>query len=238
MPSYVSHTIMARNVYEKQKTKNVDLNYMVTYSLGGDLTKFSKCRYESHNKSKEKFLKNMLYYIKTNNLENDPEILGVLYGHICHYAFDDTVHPLVRKMAKDCAPNKKNHSFIESFYDIYLVKEKYNKKINEYDNKELFKGKVTKKISKMIDYSYYKTYDLKHLSRYYKFNIWLYKKIKYLYMVLNIRTIQKFTGYTKFLEKNKNKDLLNEKTKIYPESFRNLYDKSINLALQEIEKIK
>ena len=246
MPSYISHTIMARDVYKKLKNNNVDLNYMLTYSLGGDLLKFSKCRYESHKKSKELFFKNMITYIKNNSLEDDSEILGVLYGHICHYALDDTMHPLVRKMAKECKPNKKNHGFIESYYDIYLVKEKYNEEINKYDNKALFKGKITKKISKMLDYSYDKTYNIKHLSRYYKLNIFLYKKIRYLYMIFNIKTIQNLTGYTNFININKNIDLLNNNNEIEyrninnetrKDSFNNLYEESIRIALKEIEKI-
>ena len=56
MPSYVSHTIMAKDVYKKINDKKVDYNYMVTFSLGGDLCKYSKCRYESHNIKQEDFL--------------------------------------------------------------------------------------------------------------------------------------------------------------------------------------
>ena len=32
MPAYVSHTIMAREVYKKIDNKNVNLDYMVTFS--------------------------------------------------------------------------------------------------------------------------------------------------------------------------------------------------------------
>ena len=37
MPAYVSHTIMARDVYKNLNNKKVSLDYMITYSLGGDL---------------------------------------------------------------------------------------------------------------------------------------------------------------------------------------------------------
>ena len=56
MPSYTAHTIMARDVYKKLKNKkDVSLDYMLTYSLGGDLTNFAKCRHTSHNKNREEW---------------------------------------------------------------------------------------------------------------------------------------------------------------------------------------
>ena len=250
MPSYISHTIMAREVYEKLKSKrqniNVSLEYMLTFSLGGDLTKFSKCRYISHNKTKKEFFKNMIDYIKKNNLQEDNETLGVLYGHICHYAFDDITHPLVRRLTKECKQNKKNHRFIENYYDIYLAKEKQNKQVNKYNNKELFKGKMNKKITNIINYSYEKTYQIKNISKYYKFNIWLYKKIKYLYLIFGIKNFQKVTGYTRFLQDNRNIDLLNNNNKVdfknqrntlCKDSFDMLYNKAVERSLKAIREI-
>ena len=144
MPSYVSHTIMAREVYKELKESNVDLNYITTFSLGGDLTKFSKCRYECHRLEKRKeFFDNLVTYIKDNKLEKNPKVIGFLYGHICHYAFDDIVHPLVRKISKICKKSKKNHGFIELYYDNYLVNKKYGTSSNKYDNKLGFIWRTT-----------------------------------------------------------------------------------------------
>ena len=164
MPSYVSHTIMARDVYKKLKDDSVDLDYMLTYSLGGDLSKLAKCRYQSHRlDTREKFFDSLIKYVLDNKLEKDPKVKGVIYGHLCHYAFDDLAHPLIRKLCKVCEPHKNNHGFLEIYYDIYLVDKKYKLPLSKYDNKVLFKGKMTKDISNMIDYAYHETYNCKHL---------------------------------------------------------------------------
>ena len=245
MPSYTAHTIMARDVYKKLKNKkDVSLDYMLTYSLGGDLTNFAKCRHTSHNKNREEFFNTLCKYAKDNNLNKDPEIIGLIYGHICHYALDDMAHPLVRKLAKK-AKGKRSHYHVEDNFDKYLVSKKYHTDVNKYDNKVLFKGKVTKKIKNILDYAYEKNYNEKHLSRYYKFNIFLYKKIKYLYIIPGIKLYRKITGFTKFLKLNKSIDLLNnnhETTfkidgKERNDSLKDLYDKSIEKALKDIEKI-
>ena len=109
MPAYISHTIMAREVYKRINNKYVNEEYMITFSLGGDLTKYSKCRRDSHNKLLDEFIYNMCMYMRRKNLTYDGECLGVLYGHICHYIMDTRVHPLVRKIDKCCEKNKHNH---------------------------------------------------------------------------------------------------------------------------------
>ncbi|MBQ6546586.1 MAG: hypothetical protein IJL74_01140 [Bacilli bacterium] len=246
MPTYVTHTIMAREVYKKLNNPNVSLDYMLTHSLGGDLTNFSKVRYDSHHKNRKEFFENMCAYIKENNLTEDPQALGVLYGHICHYALDDTAHPLVRKVSKTCVPNKKNHGCLEYYYDMEIVKEKYNKSINKYNNREIFKGRVNRKIAKLLDNTYEKTYNCKHLSRYYRFNIFIYKKIKYFYFFFSNNILFKAIGLAKFLKENKDVDLLNKKHKITyksingkeeSKSFDQLYKESINKALKDIKEV-
>ena len=59
MPAYVSHTIMARDVYDRIDNKNVNLDYMLTFSLGGDLARFSKCKRTSHKIKTEEFIDNI-----------------------------------------------------------------------------------------------------------------------------------------------------------------------------------
>ena len=68
MPAYVSHSIMALDVYNKLDKKDVSLDYMLTYSLGGDLARFSKCRRECHKVKTEEFIDNMWNYMKDNKI--------------------------------------------------------------------------------------------------------------------------------------------------------------------------
>ena len=246
MPAYVSHTIMARDVYEKINNKNVNLDYMITFSLGGDLSKYAKCRRDSHRIKKDEFIFNMCDYMKKNKLINDSECLGVLYGHICHMIMDDVMHPLIRKVDKICDDRKRDHTLIEGYIDSYLVKYKYKKTIDKYDNKVLFKGKINKKIKDMIDCVYNETYNTKHVSRYYKFNIFLYKKIKYLYKIFGVNLLKKISGFNKFIKKNKNIDIFNNDNRVCyinyigfkeNENVINLYNESVLLAKLYIDNI-
>ena len=143
MPGFVSHTVMARDVYHRLKNKCANLDYMVTYSLGGDLSKYAKCRYETHHKDMDKFIYNMADYIKENNLINNKDIMGVLYGHICHYVMDSIIHPLVRKVDKSCISNRHNHTLIEVYYDNYLVNYRYQIDKSEYLKNGILKIKST-----------------------------------------------------------------------------------------------
>mgnify|MGYP003292612585 CR=1 FL=1 len=76
MPAYVSHVIMASDVYDKIDNKYINKDYMLTFSLGGDLARFSKCRRISHKIKQEEFIDNMWKYIKNNGLDNDSRYLG------------------------------------------------------------------------------------------------------------------------------------------------------------------
>lgn len=246
MPAYVSHSIIAREVYNKIKNDNVSLEYMLTFSQGGDLCKYSKCRRDSHNIKQDEFIYNMADYIVSNGLINDKECIGVLYGHICHYVMDDAIHPLIRKVDKTCKKRKNNHTLIEGYYDSYLSRTHFQRQINKYDNKAIFKGKMNRKVSKMINYVYELTYDTKNVSRYYKFNIFLYKKIKYLYKIFSLETLKKYSGFNEFMEDNKNVDLFNNDNKIRYNDYRKKescesldesYERSIKRAIDYINKI-
>ena len=245
MPSYVSHTLMARDVYDRLKRKDISLEYMLTFSLGADLSKYSKCRYDSHHSDIDKFIHNMAIYIKDNNLTNDMEVLGLLYGHICHYVMDETVHPLVKNISKNCLRSKRNHTLIEGYYDSYLVNKKLNISIDKYDNKFVLSGNVNNKIAKIIDYAYFSTYGVGHISRYYKFNIWLYRKIKYLYKMFSLDFLKKVSGFNKFILNNKI-DICNNNHHIkYYDCQNNLvcsglsevYDESIDRSIKKIKEI-
>ena len=246
MPGFVSHTVMAHDAYDMIDKNKVNLDYMVTYSLGGDLCKYAKCRYDSHHKDMDKFIYVMTDYIKENNLVNDKELMGVLYGHICHYVMDSIIHPLVRKVDKTCIMNKYNHTLIEEYYDSYLVKERYKIDKKDYLKKRILKAKVNRKISKMLDYAYMKVYNTDRVSMYYKFNLLLYKLLSNIYIIFSKRFIEKIIGLNKFLDNNKDIDLFNDNNKIIYkyylgydcyDSLLSLYEESIDIACEYINNV-
>ena len=247
MPAYISHAIMANDVYNKINNSNVSLDYMLTYSLGGDLARFSKCRRISHKIKTEEFIDNMWMYMKNNNLVNNPYYLGVLYGHICHYYMDCVCHPLIRKVDKmSVNVGFKNHTIIESYIDSYLVKNKYNKDMDKFNTKYIFKGNILK-VYKMIDYVYDKTYGVKYVSLSYFITKIMYSKVRWFFILFGKKLLKRIFCFNKYMNVNKNLDILNNKKEIEynnylgnkcNDSFMELYDKSIELAICRINGLK
>jgi len=247
MPAYISHSIMARDVYEKIDNNSVSLNYMLTYSLGGDLARFSKCRRECHKIRMEEFIDNMWIYMKDNKLDKDGIYLGVLYGHICHYYMDMMCHPLIRKVDKiSIGVGIKSHTLIEGYIDSYLVKKKYGVDISKFKTKEIFKGKV-KCVYKMIDYVYYKTYGVKYVSFSYFLSIFLYSKIRWLFILFGKKVLRRFSKFDEYMKVNIDLDIVNSKKKIKYnnyfgeecfDSFMNLYNKSVDVTICRINNLK
>ena len=247
MPAYMSHIIMAKDVYDKIDNKKVSLDYMLTFSLGGDLCRFSKCRRLSHRIKMEEFIDNISNYIKDNDLFSDGRYMGFLYGHICHYYMDMVCHPLIRKIDKiSIRTRMKSHTLIEGYIDSYLVKYKYNRDIRDINTKEMFKGNVIK-LSKMIDYIYNKTYGIKYLSISYYITKIMYSKVKWLFIIFGKKILRKISGFDKYIRINKNIDIVNSDKSIYykdylgkeiNDSFMELYDKSIELSIERINGLK
>lgn len=247
MPAYISHTVMANDVFNKINNSRVDLNYMLTYSLGGDLARFSKCRRTCHREKTEEFIDNMWLYIKDNNLVNDKCYMGVLCGHICHYYMDYVCHPLIRKVDKISNSVKiKSHTLIEAFIDAYLVKSKYNQDIGKFDTRYIFKGNI-RQVYKMIDDVYNKTYLVKYVSISYFFTKILYSKIRLLFKIFGKKLLMKVFCFNKYINVNKDLDILNNKKKIEyknylgnicNDSFMELYEESIRLAVNRINNLK
>lgn len=223
MPAYINHILMAKDTLKKEN------NYLTTFSLAGDLTKFSKVRYKSHHELENEFIYHMADYIKINKEENNECLLNTLYAHICHYVMDKTIHPLIRQTSKECeSVGINNHTMLEFHYDKLLLENKYNIKYSKFKTNKLLSAKL-KKVSKMIDYSYEKTYHIKHISNFYKLNILLYKSINILKIFPIKNILIKMFKYEKFIRINKDK--LNEK------EYFNLYEKSIEESIKYIEKI-
>lgn len=223
MPAYINHILMTKDTLKKED------NYLTTFSLAGDLTKFSKVRYKSHHELEEDFIYHMADYIKINKEKNNTYLLNTLYAHICHYIMDKTIHPLIRKVSKECTKvSINNHTMIEFYYDEFLLEKKYNINYSQFKTNKLLSAKV-KNVSKMIDYAYEKTYHIKHISNFYKLNILLYKSINILKIFPIKNILIRLFNYKKFIKINKDK--LKEK------EYFNLYNKSIEESIKYIEKI-
>lgn len=91
MADIITHIYLSKEI-------NINNNSMLTFSIGPDAFYFSKYkRYGKimHRKNVLLFFKNYISYIKSNNLVNNKEVLGSLYGFISHYILDKNIHPYV-----------------------------------------------------------------------------------------------------------------------------------------------
>lgn len=206
MPSTMTHTYFAEDVYEKldknikQKLKN-NLNFFKTFAQGPDPLFFydiigfkqeiRKFGGYVHKNNTQDFYINLITYIKDNNLENDSHVLAFLYGFICHYVSDSTIHPFIQYKTgefkkKDKKTYKYNglHHEMEYYIDIYLI---YQKERIEPKNFKVYKNilnikNLTPNLIKTIDFVFKTTYNKDNMSDIYLKGV---KKMKSFFKIFN-----------------------------------------------------
>ena len=230
MAGTLTHAYFAEDLYEKldKKTKSNLKNYkenLKTYSQGHDIFFFTfnvinikqrKIGNYMHKNNTRDFFKNMIIYIKENNLQNNYEIMSYLYGYIAHYCLDSTVHPYVtyktgvfKRKKKDTYKYNSKHSDLESYIDAYFINKRENMIPNKFKiYKFCFNTKVSKELSNLIDYVFLKTYNFKKMSILVKEGI---KNMKISYRLL------RYDPYK--IKKNTYKVI----DKIIPKSMKKLY---------------
>lgn len=201
MAGTITHVFFEEDVFKKldnQTKKNLEKykENLKTYAQGHDIMFFSfnftgqkKIGNFLHKNKTKDFFINMINYIVNNNLQNNFELISFLYGYICHYSLDLTVHPYItykcgifNKKKKDTYKYNSKHSNMESYIDAYMVKERMSIDPNKFKiHKFCFNTKMSKELSKMIDYIYINTYKFKNFSFYYKQGIF---NMKILYRIL------------------------------------------------------
>jgi len=227
MPSHITHIIIARKIFDNKKDIEIDEDYFVTFSLGADLSKFSKVRKLSHKIKQRELIENMCNYLIENKLMDDKYLLSTIYGHISHMVSDNVIHPLIYKEVNRCMNKKlRNHTLIESYYDAFLLKKIFNLNVLEFDLKNILCGNVSR-IAKMLDYAYYKTYGYKNISRYYRLMLFSYRNFSILYKFFGINNLIKISRYNIFLKDNI--------SCINKEEFISLYKRTINESLIHIK---
>ena len=205
MPSSMTHSYFAVDVYNKLNDKSKYkiegyVNKLKTYSLGTDPYMFynlfigkkhktiSKIQKINHTTKTKDYFLNMITYIIENNLENNKDIICYLYGSICHYFLDKTIHPFI--IYKTGIFNKNNkstykynalHEEMEYYIDIYMI---YNREKVIPKNCKFYKSifninKISIELCEMIDNIMKETYNvdnassiyIKSLKDMYSFNI-------------------------------------------------------------------
>lgn len=226
MAGTITHAYFIEDVFNKldNKTKNNLENYLEnlkTYSQGHDIMYFS-CNFTKQkkvgnylhkNKTRDFFI-NMIEYITSNNLQNNYELISFLYGYICHYSLDLTVHPYItykcgifNKKRKNTYKYNSKHGDMESYIDAYMINKRESIEPNKFKiHKFCFNTKISDELSKMIDYVYKKTYNFNNFSFYYKQGIFN-MKVSYRILRYDPHKIKKkiYNIIDKFLPKSINR---------------------------------
>lgn len=196
MPSYITHATLGKIVHNKSQTDNklyktdIKEEDILTFSLGHDLSSLSNnMNYLTHNTNTKLFFYNLISYIKTNKLYDNPNIMAYLYGHITHYYLDTLIHPYINQLTK----GELEHLLLELNFDDYIKKEILN---TNNTSKYIFNGNISKELKDCINENYYKVYNKTNIYLSYILMIKLYKEfeskktiIKVLYNNKNIYDI-------------------------------------------------
>ncbi len=150
MPSSVTHSYFSVDVYNridkniKNKLKN-NIEDLKTFSQGPDpyffydfhLTKRSKeiykINYSMHHKKINDYFLSLINYINDKKYYSNGQVMAYLYGHICHFVLDTTIHPLTiyntgiyDKKNKQTYKYNGLHEEMEYYIDIYLIYNREN----------------------------------------------------------------------------------------------------------------
>ena len=203
MPATITHAFFAKDVYEilPSEIRNcLNLNRCKTFGQSTDALMFynlflplpgkkiRKIQSYSHSHQTQEFFINMLSYMKENKIQ-DEDSYSLLVGFICHYILDSIFHPyviyrsgLMKKGKPDTYKYNNLHGFIETFFDMDMVKRRLN--VNPYRfnfGKFCFDLRpFSNDLKKVIDYTFDQTFHLKKMPSIY------YRSLKQMKIDLNL----------------------------------------------------
>lgn len=129
MPALHTHYKFGQDVLKKvnhniQKEINKEIDYYNVFNQGFDnlyyhikWNYYKKLGVKFHKKNVDIFFKNTFEYIKNNNLQNNNQIINLVYGFINHYTLDTIIHPYVNYQVKNL---NISHTKIEFIIDTIL----------------------------------------------------------------------------------------------------------------------
>jgi hypothetical protein len=241
MPSTFTHHIFALDVYDKldDKTKNRmknNLEEMKLFAQGPDVFMFfdigkvgkSKSKQLGkmvHKKNSKAFFLKIISYIKENKLENNYEVIGFLYGFICHYALDSVCHPFIFYKTGVYRENKETlkyiglHDDMESIIDAYFIKNKLQMRANKFKPHKYISevNSFSNELNNIIDNVFKDIYGWDNISNiYFK----AYQRMKRLYRIFRYDPYKiKRTIYT-IVDRIKPKKIENLKWLSYNSDFK------------------
>lgn len=189
MAAFYTHYKFGKDVINKSKLENIDMNLYTVFNQSFDNFYFynfylpfygKKIRNIAkigHRKNVNKYFEKIIKYIKKNKLENDTKVRAYLYGSINHYILDSIIHPYVFYQTGVYKKNNPKtykynglHGDLEFSLDAYL----YKKEFNKYYYKEKITNKVfvnpvfNNNLNNCIDNTFKDIFDVENGSNIYK----------------------------------------------------------------------
>ena len=192
MPATYTHHIFTKDVYKSLDTnikQKLDSDVFDLFGKSFDALFFYKPKLGSymHKNHANLYFANIIRYLRENHETHNRELLSYLYGSICHYVLDSTVHPFIYYYGGKYDKNDKktykyrgHHDYLESMIDAIIYQERYHKPIYKgHIGSEVFpKIKFTSNLSRTIDQVYFDTFEIEHGSKIYFKG---YKRFRFVY---------------------------------------------------------
>lgn len=214
MPSTATHAFFVKDVYDilpEKIGKNLNLSKCRMYGQSIDSLKFYRLfsflpgkkirdfqKYFHENQSQE-FFCNLLHYMKDNDI-HDEDTYSYLFGSICHYALDSTIHPYI--VYRSGIFDSKNpstyhynnvHTFMENFIDNDMIQRRTKTNPYYFDFSQFCFSisPFSTELANTIDFAYYNTFGISNMSQIY------YDSLKQMKMAITLfrrdpRGIKKF----------------------------------------------
>jgi len=253
MPSYRTHSIHGELILpEIDKKIEINNEMLKSFCMGPDamiLTDYNTFHYQHENNTKAFFF-TMINKIKDKKLSENSEVMAFLYGQLNHFILDLVMHPLIYYMTEGIEKKYKiqPHGLVELWIDDYTA-QKYNKNQIAYYHKMFIKDR---KLMKLIDEIYNEVYGVNNESIKYSFGMFAKVTFDVLSrrnlmgiapLIIKLFNIGDFTYKQNFDRAlpylNLNNDIwYNPETKEeYKSSFDDLWNKSIEIALETINDV-
>lgn len=243
MPSYISHSIMSEALYNGLDNKdNINVSDLRFFSYMPDLL---STKIDNHNIKVKQYFVYLLRYIKIKHLENDSNVMGYLYGFICHYYMDSLCHPFIYSLQFSTSGGGFSHYLIEGYLNQYLSREILGKDLIDIDDHYL-SGCVNNKTIDLINSSFSDIYGIDTFSDM-RTNSFLIRGIHFISKFVHDKSFLRFiSGFNRFLKNNRlnefdldnrfhnrwtNPFTLDSSTS----SFKDLYNDSICLSMETID---
>lgn len=254
MPTVYTHYKFGQDILNKLSKKQQtsireNINYYNMYNQGFDnLYYHFKWQYyrkfgvKCHKHDFDLLIKNVINYIKNNNLQEKSEITNFLYGIINHYTLDTLVHPLINYQV-----NALNipHTKIEFMVDNFLYYQENEKWHNKFYKTLIPRLKFNDDLKMFLDTIFEETYQEKNIGQifnrshnngYYIYRYFISDRLNIKNKFYKIIDLIIHTDEFKLSELTFTKDtdyrVLNTDRNDFKYSFQELYDISFKVALK------